>query len=313
MNEQPSSDRRHTRPIIVCADDYGIAPGVSEAIAGLIAAGRLSATSCMTPLPDWKRHAGLLRQTVAAHPADVGLHLTLTDHVPLTDAAGLAQAGRLPSMGRLLPRALARTLPRQAIRDELRAQLDAFEDAWNAPPAYIDGHQHAHVLPGIRELLVAELLARYPSGSVWVRDCREPLARCVRRRTALPKALLISSLGLGLHRLLRRHGLPANDGFAGLHDFSGRVPFRTLMQSFLAGSGPRPLVHVHPGRVDDELRACDVLTTPRETELAYLASPAFAEDLASAGLHPARFADFRHQEPAMSGGNPTDTGSESIR
>ncbi|WP_018989186.1 ChbG/HpnK family deacetylase [Aromatoleum toluclasticum] len=313
MNEQPSSDRRHTRPIIVCADDYGIAPGVSEAIAGLIAAGRLSATSCMTPLPDWKRHAGLLRETVAAHPADVGLHLTLTDHAPLTAAAGLALAGRLPSMGRLLPRALARSLPRQAIRDELRAQLDAFEDAWNAPPAYIDGHQHAHVLPGIREVLVAELLARYPSGSVWVRDCREPLARCVRRRTALPKALLISSLGLGLHRLLRRHSLPANDGFAGLHDFSGRVPFRTLMQSFLAGSGPRPLVHVHPGRVDDELRACDVLTTPRETELAYLASPEFAEDLASAGLHPARFADFRHQEPAMSSGNPTDTGSESIR
>ena len=87
--------------------------------------------------------------------------------------------------------------------------------------------------------------------------------------------------------------LPANDGFAGLHDFSGRVPFRTLMRSFLAGSGPRPLVHVHPGRVDDELRACDVLTTPRETELAYLASAAFADDLADAGLHPARFADFR--------------------
>ncbi|AYH42550.1 ChbG/HpnK family deacetylase [Azoarcus sp. DN11] len=293
MTDQPLPERRPPRPIIVCADDYGIAPGVSEAIAELIGAGRLSATSCMTALPDWKRRAGLLRLTTARHPADVGLHLTLTDHVPLTAAPGLAQAARLPPMGRLLPRALARTLPRQAVRDELRAQLDAFEDAWNGPPDYIDGHQHAHVLPGIREELVAELLRRYPSTPVWVRDCCEPLARCVRRGTALPKALLISSLGLGLRRLLRRHGLPANDGFAGLHDFSGRVPFRTLMQSFLAGSGPRPLVHVHPGRVDDELRACDVLTTPRETELAYLASPAFADDLAEAGFHPARFADFR--------------------
>lgn len=295
MNKQPSTDRRTTRPIIVCADDFGIAPGVSEAIAELIDAGRLSATSCMTALPDWRRRAGLLRETVARHPADAGLHLTLTDHVPLTAAPGLAHAGRLPPMGRLLPRALARAVPRQAVRDELRAQLDAFEDAWNGPPDYIDGHQHAHVLPGIREALVEELLLRYPSTPVWVRNCCEPLARCVRRRTALPKALLISSLGLGLQRLLHHHGLPANDGFAGLHDFSGRVPFRTLMQSFLAGSGPRPLVHVHPGRVDDELRACDVLTTPRETELAYLASPAFADDLAAAGLHPARFADFpRH-------------------
>ncbi|NMG31645.1 ChbG/HpnK family deacetylase [Aromatoleum evansii] len=313
MNEQPSTDRLPARPIIVCADDYGIAPGVSEAIAGLIAAGRLSATSCMTPLPDWKRRAGLLRKTVATHPADVGLHLTLTDHVPLSAATGFAQAGRLPSMGRLLPRALARALPRQAIRTELCAQLDAFEDAWNAPPDYIDGHQHAHVLPGIREVVVEELLRRYPAGSVWVRDCCEPLTRCLQRRTALPKALLISTLGVGLHRLLRRRGLPANSGFAGLHDFSGRIPFRTLMQSFLAGSGPRPLVHVHPGRVDDELRACDTLTTPRETELAYLASPAFAEDLAAAGLHPARFAAFARPAPAISQTSPPDASSGSIR
>ncbi|NMG73593.1 ChbG/HpnK family deacetylase [Aromatoleum diolicum] len=282
-----------SRPIIVCADDFGLAAGVSEAIADLIAAGRLSATSCMTPLPDWRRRAGRLRDVVTRHPADVGLHLTLTDHAPLTAAPGLAQAGRLPSLGRLLPRALAHALPRATVRDELRAQLNAFEDAWGAPPDYVDGHQHVHVLPGVREVLVEELLRRYPAERVWVRDCVEPLTRCVRRRVALPKALLISTLGFGLRRLLRKHGVPANDGFAGLHDFSGRIPFRTLMQAFLSASGPRPLVHVHPGRVDTELLACDSLTTPRETELAYLASPDFAADLATARVQPARFADFR--------------------
>lgn len=282
-----------SRPLIVCADDYGLAAGVSAAIVELIAAGRLSATSCMTPLPDWRRSAGALRAVVARHPADVGLHLTLTDHVALTGAPGLAHAGRLPALDRLLPRALMRTLPRAAIRDELRAQLDAFEDDWGAPPDYVDGHQHVHVLPGIREVLVEELLRRYPSGGTWVRDCVEPAARCVRRGVALPKALLISSLGLGLRRLLRRHNLPANDGFAGLHDFSERTPFRLLMQAFLGNAGPRPLVHVHPGRVDAELRACDRLTAPREAELAYLASAEFMVDLASVGLHPARFGDFR--------------------
>jgi hypothetical protein len=127
---------------------------------------------------------------------------------------------------------------------------------------------------------------------VWVRDCVEPAARCLRRRIALPKALLITTLGLGLRRLLRLRGIPANDGFAGLHDFSGRMPFRRLMQAFLAHSGPRPLVHVHPGRVDATLRACDSLTAPREVELAYLASDEFAADLATAGLRPARFAAF---------------------
>lgn len=280
------------RPLIVCADDFGLAPGVSEAVIELLAEGRLSATSCMSALPDWRHRAARLRSVVAMRPADVGLHLTLTDHAPASRANGLAQAGTLPPLARLLPRALARALEPLSVRDELRAQLDAFEDAWGAPPDYVDGHQHVHVLPAVREALVAELAQRYPAGRVWVRDCVESPARCISRGVALRKALFIGALGYPLRRLLRANGLPANDGFSGLHDFSGRRPFRLLMRRFLAVPGPRPLVHVHPGRVDAALLACDGLTTPRETELAYLASPDFASDLAAAGMYPARFAAF---------------------
>lgn len=283
---------RALRPIVVCADDYGIAPGVSEAIVELIAAGRLSATSCMSALPEWRHAAAPLRMQVNSTPADVGLHLTLTDHAPLTRAAGLATAHRLPSLGELLPRALARRLTATAITDELRAQLDAFEDAWGAPPDYVDGHQHVHVLPGVREALVAELLRRYPKGRVWVRDCVETPARCLRRGEATAKALFIGALSLGLRRQLRDAALPANDGFSGLHDFSTARPFGDKMRRFLRGTGPRPLLHVHPGRVDAALRACDALTTPREAELDYLASSEFASDLVAAGLRPARFAEM---------------------
>lgn len=286
--------RAASRPIVVCADDFGIAPGVSGAILELIAAGCLSATSCMTALPDWRRSAASLRATVARHPADVGLHLTLTDHAPLTPGKTLARGGRLPALGQLLPRALARAVPEREIRDELRAQLDAFEDQWDAPPDYIDGHQHVHILPGVREAVIEEVLRRYPRGRVWVRDCVEMPHRSLQRRIALPKALLISTLGWGLHRALQREGIPANAGFSGLHDFSGRIPFGTLMQAFLAHHGPAHLVHVHPGRVDAELQACDPLTTPREAELAYLASDAFRADLAAAGCVPARFALVAH-------------------
>lgn len=280
------------RPVILCADDFGLAPGVSDAIAELIDAGRLSATSAMTVSPAWRTHAAALRSVVARRPADVGLHLTLTDQPPLSAAAGLAVAGHLPPLRRLLPQALGGKLDAATLADELRAQLDAFEDVWGAPPDYVDGHQHVHVLPGVRDALVDELARRYRPGTVWVRDCVETPARCLRRRIAVPKALFISALGSGLRRLLRRGGVPANDGFAGLHDFSARRPFGELMRRFLAASGPRPLVHVHPGRVDAALVACDGLTTPREAEFAYLASTEFARDLAAAGLRPARYAAF---------------------
>lgn len=281
-----------TRPVVVCADDYGLAPGVSEAIAALVATGRLSATSCMSALPDWRRAARPLRAVMASAPADVGLHLTLTDQPPLSAAARRAWGERLPPLGRLLAAALAHRLPAQAVADEIRAQLDAFEDAWGDAPDHVDGHQHVHVLPGVREPLVAELLRRHPRGRVWVRDCVEPPLRCLQRSEAVGKAWFISALARGLHRQLREAGLPSNEGFSGLHDFSVERPFAPKMRRFLAATGPRPLVHVHPGRVDAALRACDPLTTPREAELAYLASAEYLTDLAAAGLHPARFAAF---------------------
>lgn len=280
------------QPLVVCADDYGLAPGVSAAIAELIACGRLSATSCMSSLPDWPRAAAPLRALVAHAPADIGLHLTLTDHPALSPAARAAWGQRLPPLGRLLAAALSHRLPATAVADEIRAQLDAFEDAWGAPPDHVDGHQHVHVLPGVREALVTELLRRYPRGRVWVRNCWETPARCLRRGEAVAKALFITALGHGLARRLQAVGLPCNDGFSGVHDFAIDTPFAPKMRRFLTATGPRPLVHVHPGRVDAALRACDPLTTPREAERAYLASDEFATDLAAAGLYPARFAAF---------------------
>lgn len=290
MQAQFPSAAPATRPIVVCADDYGLAPGVSEAIASLIETGRLSATSCMSALPDWRRAAPPLRALVARAPADVGLHLTLTDQPALSAAARRAWGERLPPLARLLPAALARRLPADAVAAEIHAQLDAFADAWGDAPDHVDGHQHVHLLPGVREALIDALLRRYPRGRVWVRNCFEPPPRCLQRGEAVVKALFISALGRGLAHRLRAAGLPCNEGFSGLHDFSVERPFAPRMRRFLAVTGPRPLVHVHPGRVDAALRASDPLTAPREAELAYLASTEYLADLAAAGLHPARFA-----------------------
>jgi len=43
------------RHIWLCADDYGIAPGVNAAIRDLIARGRLNATSVMVAAPAFER------------------------------------------------------------------------------------------------------------------------------------------------------------------------------------------------------------------------------------------------------------------
>jgi predicted glycoside hydrolase/deacetylase ChbG (UPF0249 family) len=275
--------------IVVCADDYGLSMGVCDAIERLIAQRRLSATGAMTGMAGWRARAGDFRALIRQHPADVGLHFTLTGQRPLTPARGLARDGRLPEIGPLILRAFAGTLPRAAIQDELRAQLDAFEDEWGAPPDFLDGHQHAHGLPGIREIVVEELSRRYGGTDIWLRNCREPAAWARRRGHGWRKALLIGTLTAGTARRAATAGIATNDSFRGLYDFGPEPGFRTVFRAALQGPGERVLVHCHPGTVDEELRRLDPLLEPREHELAYLASAECAEDLAAAGVRPARF------------------------
>lgn len=280
------------KTIVLCADDYGLSGGVCDAIEELVAMARLSATGAMTGLPAWRRRGEDFRALVKQHPADVGLHLTMTGQRAITKAHAIAVDGMLPSIGRLTRQAFTGALPIEAVRDEVRAQFDAFEDVWGAPPDFIDGHQHAHLLPVIRRTVMEEIERRYTRGSVWLRSCAEPVAAALQRRVGLTKALAIGAFGTGLQASAARRGIPTNDSFRGIYDFSDRVPYPEIFRASLKGGGKRILVHCHPGRVDDELRALDPLLAPRERELAYLASPQCGEDMRVAGVVPGRFRDI---------------------
>lgn len=278
-------------PVVICADDYGLSPGVSQAIEGLIAQGRLSATSVMTTLPDWQTSGAGLKALTRQHPADIGLHLTLTEQPPLTACAGLAEGGRLPPVGTVLSRALLRRLPAAAIRDEIRAQLDRFEDVWGDIPDYIDGHQHVHSFPQIGGLLVQEMTRRYGHlpRRPYLRSVFETPGRLRRHGGSTAKGLILTTLSVPFDRLAHRAGFQANSSFRGLYDFFMAEDYRPLFRRLLRDPGPRTLLHCHPGQTDDVLKSRDSLTWPRERELAYLSSAACAEDLEEAGVRPARF------------------------
>ena len=277
-------------PLILCADDFGLAPGVDEAIVRLADAGRLSATSCMALMPGWRAAAPRLRELAAR--CDIGLHLTLTDHRPLGRMPGLAPAGSLPPVGRLLAAAYTCRLDRQEGAAELRRQWDAFTQAHGRLPDFVDGHQHVHLLPGVREAVLALLLECPPGARPWLRVCWEPPAHILGRHVAAGKAMLLAALSLPLRRAVRRLGLAANDSFRGIHAFAPDGDFASMFPRFLQGKARRPLIMCHPGLVDDALRAVDPVVEPRAGEYAYLASDRFTHDLAAAGWRLARFRDF---------------------
>ena len=260
-----------TRALLLCADDFGLTPGIDSAIAGLVRAGRLSAFSCLSNGPAWGADAA---QVAALRgPALAGLHFNLTEGRPLSPALA-RHWPQLPSLPRLLILAHLGRLPLAAVADELAAQWAAFVQASGGEPDFIDGHQHVHHLPGVRGVLL-DFLRQHP---VPVR-CTAHLAG---PGGGLKRWVIEHSGGRALASVLRQRGLPHNRLLLGAYDF--QADYRPLMQAWLAqvpASGA--LLFCHPGQPSPG-DAPDAIAAARQRELAYLAGADFALDLASAGV-----------------------------
>ncbi len=267
--------------LTLCADDFALSPGVSLGIREALAAGRLSATGCMTNMPYWPREAGALKPL--AGRADIGLHLNLTAGKPLTAMPLLAPAGALPSIGTLMSSARCKQLPEPEIAAEIAAQLDAFINHFGRAPDFVDGHQHVQVLAGIDRLLLAELGRRGLAGKLWLRNSGDRAGRILARRSALPKALGLAWLARGFAAQAAAAGFATNDSFAGFSAFDPGADYAADFARYLVAPGAHHLIMCHPGHVDNELRALDPVTQTREQELAFLMSDRFGEVMRRAG------------------------------
>lgn len=262
------------RRVVLCADDFGLTEGVSRGILDLVHMGRLSATSVMANRRSWTERGADLRNL--SRPIGVGLHLNLTTGRTLGSMPGLAPGGRLPPLGTVLRRAFSGRLDPGELRAEIGLQLEAFADVFGRAPDFVDGHQHVHVLPGIRSALLSVLAERRLEGRVWVRNPGDGVAAILRRRVASRKALLVNAFALGFCGAAAARGFDTNAGFSGFSDFdAGADPDRTFEAAF-AELGPRPVVMCHPGHVDEDLRRVDPAVDSRRRELDYLASDRFA-------------------------------------
>ena len=152
--------------LILCADDFALSPAVSAAIAELAANDRINAISCMALMPGWREDARRLRD--GSERIAIGLHLVLTDLPPLGGASALAPGGKLPRLDRLARHSLIGGLPEADIRAEVERQFDRFADGAGRMPEFVDGHQHCHHLPRIRQIILDITASRAPGA--WLRD-----------------------------------------------------------------------------------------------------------------------------------------------
>ncbi|MBC7958060.1 MAG: ChbG/HpnK family deacetylase [Cytophagales bacterium] len=258
------------RVLTLCADDFGLSSGISRGIAMLARAQRLSAVSCITNAPHWREAAPLLRELPAT--VTVGLHFNLTEGQPLSRELA-REWPTLPSLPRLLLLSHLHQLPVAALRVEWQAQLDAFVQATGRAPQMVDGHQHVHHLPALRQVVLDGIAPMAPRPAV------RNTARLLGPGFAFKRFVIEHTGGRALKRELVRRGLRHNAALLGAYDFV-TTDYRRLMRQWLAEVPPEGgLLFCHPAEVAD---AGDAIGDARLREFAYLEGNAFAADLAEA-------------------------------
>ena len=269
------------RRIWLCADDYGMAPGVNDAIRQLITRRRINATSVMmaaTHLGDGEAQA-LAELNAGEQRAAIGLHVTLTaPFKPLSEGFAPARDGCFLPLNEMMRLAMTRRLVEEALAIEIATQLRAFLETFGRLPDFLDGHQHVQLLPQVRNAFLK--VASETAPNAWVRQC----GRAGGRRQHDRKSLVLDVLSLGFKSQAARHGLSTNPAFAGAYGFTANARISLIFPRFLKGLPDGGLIMCHPGFVDDELKSLDSLTTLREHEFAYFNSDAYPEVLAAHGV-----------------------------
>ncbi len=258
--------------LVVCADDFALNPGVSQAISRLAEQGRISATSAMVCSPHWASHAPQLHDLRGR--IGVGLHLDVTSPWAVREGHG-------QSLARVMLSSLLRWTDADTATQVIERQLDRFEQVWQAAPDHIDGHQHVQQFPVWRESLVRVLERRYPSGlRPWLR-VSQPLSA-----DRGFKPWLIGAMGASaLIEAAGRAQIPCAPWLVGVSDFQGDAQ-RWLAQAAQwlrwVDDTDGVVMMCHPGLGD--AHAEDGIATARQQEWAALSDPQWPELLQRQGV-----------------------------
>lgn len=280
---------QRTVSIAVCLDDVGLHAGVNEAAWRLIDQGHLNTFSTMVGAPAWPDARRMVAELDPAR-IDAGLHLDFTEF-PL----------RMPAqpLGTLIRRSYLRQLDLGRVRDEIAAQLDRFVEDVGRWPSHIDGHQHVHQFPQIRDALWAVLESRGVANAqpqLWLRGTRRPRPQHAHSRTpTLPfgvKAGIIEFLGSRtFRRQAQARGVACSAHLLGVYDFDptpGRFAQHLPDWLGLASDGDVLMVHASTQAIPG-----DGISDARLQEWAFLSTPAWGELLTASGCRLGRVSESR--------------------
>ncbi len=261
--------------LIVNADDFGLTPGINQAVIELHRVGALTSTTLMAAAPSFQQAVDLAQQ----YPTlGVGCHIVLVDGIPLSpphtistllDSNSRVPAFR-PTLGSFVRDLVLGRIHPQHVLLEATAQVQRLQTSGVAV-THLDTHKHTHMFPHVLEPV---LHAAQQCGVQKIRNPFEP--RWSVRAT--PQASATRRLEVHLLRTLRAQflaktraaAMTTTDGCLGVLA-TGTLDAATLdaiLKKIPEGTWE---MVCHPAYLDAELHATRTrLLASREVEVAAL-------------------------------------------
>ncbi|XP_068995427.1 carbohydrate deacetylase [Embiotoca jacksoni] len=280
--------------LVVTGDDFGYCPRRNQGIVDCFLAGGISNVSLLVNALAAREAAHMAKR----HNIPIGLHANLSEGIPVSPS--LRQASTLVNqqgffLGKMgFRQALERSqLCMKQVELELRAQVRRFTELTGHLPQHMDGHQHVHVLPEVREVF-AQVLS-----DLRIRYTRVPVEHGLLSCSWLPEHLQtfytqVEKDAVDAIPVFRRHGIRLPDVYLGLTTVGQNMSVPSLQRalrlalspgpSSSSGSGSNRLVTaelmVHPGYPSTQEGGCGEgpddfsQSTDRQHELSVLTDPA---------------------------------------
>jgi len=270
--------------LIINSDDYGRTPEVSRGIREAHLRGVVTSTTCMMNIPTTAGDIAVaLRETPKL---GLGVHLVLTADRPLlpreqvkTITDGEGNFLKLAALIAQIPQVDARE-----VKEEWRAQIEAFIKAAGRKPTHFDSHHHSSYFSPALFRAMLELAKDY--------DCaiRLPIMDGGDEMAGLPSELIGPIKKYAPELLKEFNPRRPTAFFASFYDdLATRKEFQRIIDGM--GNGAFEIM-CHPGFVDEILLAASSYAKQRKTELEILTDPAVKAAIKSHGIELITFAEL---------------------
>lgn len=249
--------------MIICADDFGLSPGISQAILKLAEAKLVTATSAIVCFKDSVEDCRQLKSH--ANNLDIGLHLYFTH--PFKSRPLLTR--NMFSMDLFTKRA------QENLKQQILTQLIEFKQRFEFVPHFIDGHLHLHSFPLIKNIL-AQVLKENPTFS-------PNYVRGYQWTSSSWTAFALSALWHMPNRKWQELEVKESEKILILPVNTVESIPSTLKKVLTHLQSSNDLLCLHPGLVDETLRLRDPIHEHRELCYQFMLSKDYLDLIKSFG------------------------------